>query len=278
MKYNDLHVCEEKEEQVFKEAIGGMGHVSAYCLVYTSQKSIDRELEQIKSYKENNKDVEDEYPVPKQHYNAFIKEKLRIEVDQDNTKFHEEIQEYRFQTFMKNISEAYQTRYDVLLSTFNSLGKSTFPYQINSFGLFLKSEIKSDTLIKWYVLDTCLQEINPDFKYKLRELKNQPKLLKILQNSIGSLGSHYGFKELELPKEDEGKLDDKLAEYVDQITGAIICLFMLEKSLDQEWTELLCAIRRLQQLVSLYPSCFPNKMPIELPSDFILHENDQEYL
>eukprot|EP00331_Platyophrya_macrostoma_P026999 CAMPEP_0176452540 /NCGR_PEP_ID=MMETSP0127-20121128/28602_1 /TAXON_ID=938130 /ORGANISM="Platyophrya macrostoma, Strain WH" /LENGTH=1000 /DNA_ID=CAMNT_0017841025 /DNA_START=38 /DNA_END=3040 /DNA_ORIENTATION=- len=270
MRYNDIQVSEEKEEQVFKEAIGGLNHISAYCLVYTSQKAIDKETEHIKKYMQGNMNLANELEVPKQHYSIFLKEKLRADVDLDNKKFHEEIQEYRFQTFMKNISEAYQTRYDILLSTFNSIGKGAFPFHINSFGLFLKSEIKSDSMIKWYVLDTCLQEINPNFKFKLKELKNQPKLLKILQNSIGSLGSNYSLKELELPKDDEGKIDAKLAEYVDQITGAIICLYIFEKCLTQEWIETLCAIRKLQQL-NFPTTSFFTKITKNLSSILVLY-------
>ena len=249
MRYNDIQVSEEKEEQVFKEAIGGLNHISAYCLVYTSQKAIDRELEQSKKNAQVEANNANEFVVPKQHYINLLKEKLRTEVELDNMKFHEEIEEYRFQTFMKKIVETYQTRYDILLSTFNSIEKQSFPHYINSFGLYLKNEIKSDPFIKWYVLDTSLQDTSPNAKFKLRELKSQPKLLKILQNSIGSLGTNYALKELELSKEDESKMDAKLAEYMSQITGAIICLYMLEQATEQHWNETLIAVYRLQQLV-----------------------------
>ena len=88
----------------------------------------------------------------------------------------------RFQILIDNVIKNYQKRYDALNSTFKNLPKSSFPYQFNSFGLFLKANTKSDSLVKWYVLDTCWHEVEP--RYKLRELKNKPELLKFLQQAI----------------------------------------------------------------------------------------------
>ena len=254
-RYNDIQVTDEKEEQVFKEAIGGLNHISAYCLVYTSQASIDEEMGQIKAYMRNNAlNQGNEIEVPKQHYNMLLSHKFKEEVDQDNRKFHEEIKEYRFQTFMKNVTENYQTRLDTINSIYNTVARGPMPYYINSFGLFLKHEAKSDYLLKWYILDTCLQDTDPNNKFKLRELKNQPKLLKILQNSLASLGNIYSLRELVLQTDDDQRLDTNLAEYVHQLPAAIVCLFVLEKSMEEQWVDTLCAIRRFAKMVrsSLY--------------------------
>lgn len=37
MKFNDIHVTEEKEEVVLKEAAGGKGNTNAYLLIYVRE-------------------------------------------------------------------------------------------------------------------------------------------------------------------------------------------------------------------------------------------------
>ena len=278
-KYNDIQVSEEKEEHVFKEAIGGLNHISAYCLVYVSQKSIDEETGHINKYLQNNMNLARELEVPKQHYTIFLSEEIKNEVDQENRRFYEEVQEYRFQTLIKNIAENYQTRLDILTSVFNSLGSSqAFPFYINSFGLFLKHEIKSEELLKWYVLDTSLQDTNPNAKFKLRDVKSQPRLLRILQNCLASIGRQYWINSLVLPKEDEHKLDAKLAEYMDQIPGAIISLFILEKSLQEQWLDVLYGVKTLVYRVKTTSFGFLiETFLIELSIDIILQQNTKEH-
>lgn len=217
--------------------------------MYVSQKSLDEENKYISRYRQNTSSGNSELEVPKQHYNLFLKENLKNTVDKDNKLFQEELEEYRFHTFMKRISENYESRLDTLNAAYSSGSKQQMPFYINSFGLFLKNEIKTDYLLKWYVLDTCLQETNPNFKFKLRELKNQPRLLKILQTTISSLGKNYQFKELVLQKEDDQLLDTKLAEYIITIPAAIVCLFLLEKSMREEWPDTLLGIKKLNDMV-----------------------------
>lgn len=250
-KYNDIQITDEKEEQVFKEAIGGLNNVSAYCLVYRSQKSIDEETEQKNKFMKSNPNLVKELTIPKPHYTVFLKEALKNEVDKENKRFHDEVQEYRFQTFLKNIMETYQTRIDTLISISNSVGSQTMPYHINSFGTYLIHQ-KSERLLRWYVLDTCLQDTNPSARFKLRELKGQPRLLKSLQSSLESIGRRYAINSLVLSKEEELKLDVALSEYIEQIPGAILVLFILEKSMDEEWIEVLYGMKVLNQKVLSY--------------------------
>lgn len=274
-RYNDIQVSDEKEEVVFKEAIGGKEHKSAYCLVYVSQKSLDEEARKINDYNSDVLSISDELKVPKQHYNSFLKEKLLKEVDQDNKKFHDEIEEYRFQTFMKNVTENYQTRLDILNCTINSASsKQSLPFYINSFGLFLRNEYRADQVLKWYVLDTCLQETDANFKIKLRELKNQPKLLKFLQNSLASLGRNYYLNSLILRPEEDQLLDIKLAEYALLIPGAITSVYILEKSTQRQWTDTLYGMKKLNDMVRYHLNekfaKFLSLSEKELPDDLLL--------
>ena len=249
-RYNDIQVSDESEEVVFKEATGGKGRKSAYCAVYVSQKSLDEEAKHISAYKQGKTAGGNELEVPKQHYNALLKEGLRTKVERDNKLFHEEIEEFRFQMLMRRLTNSYEARLDNLNSSLSIGLKQHMTYYINSFGLFLKNEMKNDDLLKWYVLDTCLQEGYQNLKFKLRDLKNQPRLLRILQSTVSSLGKNSRLKELVLQKEEDQLLDTKLAEYIITIPAAIVCLFIFEKGMQEEWTETLIGVQKLNDMVN----------------------------
>ena len=70
---------------MFKEAFGGFGLASAYCLVYQSDFNIQEELYQKKqsNVQLQKKDV----PIEKLHYNAFLNRSLIDEVEGDNILF-----------------------------------------------------------------------------------------------------------------------------------------------------------------------------------------------
>mmetsp|Transcript_34460 Transcript_34460/g.31154 ORF Transcript_34460/g.31154 Transcript_34460/m.31154 type:complete len:105 (+) Transcript_34460:1041-1355(+) len=85
------------------------------------------------------------------------------------------------------------------------------PAHLNSFGCFLKNDNRFEGLFKFYLLDVSLKDSGMNMN--LRDLKNQPRLLKILEQRISSLNRPYGLSHLTLTKEEENVIDCKLAEY-----------------------------------------------------------------
>ena len=127
-----------------------------------------------------------------------------------------------------DIIEKYKTRLNRLDSIFSqSQGTQIMPCQFDSFALYLKSYSKSERLLRWYVLDTCLLD-SPGLKYQigLRALQEDAQAWSNLQTL---LGTDYTLGELELTKEEEKALDSTLSSYMEQLTAAEYCLYMLKK-------------------------------------------------
>ena len=232
-KYNDIHVTEENEETVFQEAFGGNSNTSAYCLVYLSDAIVKEEalLRQQKIPFESVNGME----VEKKHYNLFLTPRLVDEVETDNLVYKDELEEFRFNNCLKSIVETYKFRYDMVTAALQSKNVKSPPTHLNSFGSFLKYDPHFDSLLKWYIIDTTLQD--SALKTSLRDIKSSRNLLTILGSRLSSLNRPYYFTHLILSREEENKLDCKLAEYSAEYPIFIYTKFLINSFLEDKWKD-----------------------------------------
>ena len=121
--------------------------------------------------------------------------------------------------------------------------KKDLPAEYNSFGLFLKIDSLNDKILKWYILDTTLHDAKN--KFKLRDLRNSPRLLKMLENRIASLPKFYSLQNLILSVEEDRRLDSKLAEYLSQLPKVIYTNFIVNAVIAEKWMDFVVALKLL---------------------------------
>jgi len=207
--------------------------VSAYCLVYLSDSNIQAELQTRKEgvHIIDSNDIE----IERQHYARFLTPKLIEEVAADNIVFHEEIEEYKFNQYLKSIIEVYKTRYDQVSQALQNKDPKSPPTELNNFALFLKSDTHFEGLFKWYILDTALRE--SQLKMQLKDLKSSPRLLKILENRVSSLGKPYSIDHLVLKQEEETKIEFKMAEYNAEYPVNIYTKLLMNAFIQENWLD-----------------------------------------
>ena len=232
-RFNDIHVADENEENVFKEAVGGNGNVSAYCLVYLSDHIIQDEL----NSKVNAMEIQDNkiIEIERKHYLDILPMDLVAEVEADNIVFHEEIEEYKFNSYLKSIIDTYKTRFDRITQAVENKDKKAVPSYLNSFGCYLKNVGSVEEVLKWYIVDTTLQD-SPK-KVKLHDLKNSPRLIKLLEDRLSSLAKPYGFKHLVLSNSEEGLLTSNLKDFTQEHMVVIYCQFYIISMLEERWKD-----------------------------------------
>jgi len=121
--------------------------------------------------------------------------------------------------------------------------KNSLPPEYNSFSLYLKADSHNEKILKWYILDTTLQE--SEHKFRLRDLKNSPRLLKILENRISSLSKTYSLSNLVLSPEEDRRLDAKLAEYLNELPKVIDITFIVDSCVHERWMDFATALKML---------------------------------
>jgi hypothetical protein len=240
-KFNDIQVVEEKEEVVMKEAVGGYQNISAYCLVYHSDENVQAELKARKEVA-NEIQQDNEIRFEKSNYCRYLSGRSIIEVEADNVAFQEEIEEYKFNSYVKNIVDTYRKRYDAVVDHLkNKKDNKSPPLQLNSFACFLKTDPINEGLFKWYILDCTL--IDSEKKIGLRQLN--PRLISILEGRIKSLNKQYQITKFTLTPQDETKLQNALKEYAKEFSAIIYSNILLNSSLNDKWHDIAFSLKKL---------------------------------
>lgn len=202
-------------------------------MVYLSDSNIQAELAVRKEgvHVIESKDIE----IERQHYAKFLTAKLIEQVDADNIVFHEEIEEYKFNSYLKTIIETYKTRYDKIAKALEAKTPNSPPMELNTFATFLKSDTHLQDVFKWYILDTALRE--SQLKTPLKDLKSSPRLLKLLEGRVSSIGKPHSLDHLALKSEEESKLDFKLVEYTAEHPTLIYTKFFMNAFIHEHWRD-----------------------------------------
>ncbi len=232
-RFNDIQVSDENEEVVMKEAVGGYANVSAYCLVYLSDEIIQEELK----FKSASMEIQDNkiIEIERHHYLDVLPMDLSDEVDASNIIFHEEIEEYKFNNYLKSLIDIYKTRYDRITQAVTNKVSKSVPTYLNSLGSYLKNVQSVEEILKWYIVDTVLRDSPKNIQ--LRELKNSPRLLKLLQDGLSSLSKPYALKNLVLSVKDEQILNSNIKDYGEERLILICCQAYIHALLEENWKD-----------------------------------------
>jgi len=172
--------------------------------------------------------------IERQHYLDLLPQDLSDEVAADNVLFHDEIEEFKFNSYLKSISDTFKERYDRVTQAMDTQDARR-PIYMNSFGCYLKNNKAIDDLFKWYIIDTVLEE-NPKMA-KLKDLKNSPKLLKMLEDRLSSLPKPYSFKHLVLSQSEEATLRKQRETFNTEILVFIYSESFVISSLEERWRD-----------------------------------------
>ena len=237
-------MTEEKEEIVMNESLGGHANMSAYCFVYLSDNVVKEELNnKAVQAKDALNEAEKNFEIDKQHYLRLLPVSLAQDVFVDNLNFHDEVDEFKFTSFLMSVVELYKFRYEMVTKALQSKTAKSPPTHLNSFGSFLKYDSYFEHILKWYILDTSLQDSQKDFdketqnKFKLKNLRNSPHLLQKLSNRLSALSKPFAFSNLILTSQEENQLDCKLAEYSAEFPIIIYTKFLLMAFLTNQWKD-----------------------------------------
>lgn len=251
-KFNDFTVSDEKEEIVMTESLGGYENASAYSLVYISDEAAKEEI-YAKPQKAIDliKGEESEVPIEKQHYSRYLSSALNQEILIDNLNFRDEVEEFRFNAFSKSVVDLYKQRYDMVTKALQSKTAKYPPTYLNSFGSFLRYDPYFEYLLKWYILDTSLQDIqkasdNDKTKdFSLRTLRNHPTLLQKLYNLLINLPKPFLLEKLVLTSQEENQLECKIAEYMIEVPIMIYTKFLISAFINNKWQDACYATKML---------------------------------
>ncbi len=251
-KFNDFTVSDEKEEIVMTEALGGYENASAYSLVYISDEAAREEVH-AKPIKllDVTKGEETEVTIEKQHYSRYLSPPLNQEILIDNLNFRDEVEEFRFNAFSKSVVDLYKQRYDMVTKALQSKTAKYPPTYLNSFGSFLKYDPYFEYLLKWYILDTSLQDVqkasdNDKTKdFSLRTLRNHPTLLQKLYNLLINLPKPFLLEKLVLTSQEENQLECKIAEYMTEVPIMIYTKFLIASFINNKWQDACYATKML---------------------------------
>jgi len=227
-----------------KESLGNHSSMSAYCFIYLADNIAKEELNsKTAQAKDTLNEAEKNFEIEKQHYLRLLPVSLAEEVFVDNLNFHDEVDDFKFSSFLKEVIELYKFRYEMVTKALQSKTAKSPPTHLNSFGSFLKYDPYFEHILKWYILDTSLQDSQKDFdvetqnKFKLKNLRNSPHLLQKLTNRLSSFSKPFAFSNLILTSQEENQLDCKLAEYSAEFPIIIYTKFLLLSFLSEKWKD-----------------------------------------
>ena len=156
------------------------------------------------------------------------------------------VEDVYFAGFIDKTLETYEFRLEAVqqMSQVNSPNSlKAPPAYLSSFTCFLGSDPQCATLLKWYILDSTLQ--NSDKKIKLKELKMHSDLFNVVKMKIATLPSSLRFEDLILTAEQEQLLNQKIREYMEKSVLISNANSLLEFYLKELWIDACYAAQQL---------------------------------
>ena len=186
--------------------------------------------------------------VERHHYSNLLPHSLADEIEADNIIFHEEIEEYKFNSYSKSIIDSYKSRLDKVTKATDNKDPKAVPGYLNSFACYLKNQKSLEDLLKWYIVDTSL--FDSQKKVKLRELRSTPKLLKLLEDRLSSLPKPHGFKHLTLTSLEEEKLNTNFKTFQQEHLVIVYSRSFILACLEEKWRDACYAVRMVVDVSS----------------------------
>ena len=180
-------------------------------------------------------------------YSSYLEgSPLLLEINRDNLKFAEEIEESYSGNLAQKIVDEYNSKYNFVLNLIKIYNKPNFsaefkPPNLSNFYIFLKyhpSHNDYSEYIKVHLFNKCLKEFHPN-KISLKDLKDTNVIFQEkLQKKINNL-STMNRPDLNLIS---GDCDQLLNDYINQIRNMEIMNYIFEKSLDEHFEEAYYAV------------------------------------
>ena len=151
-----------------------------------------------------------------------------------------------FSTVLDQVLETYRFRVEAVqhLSQDSSPNSPKIPpFYLCSFSCFLGSDVRCGKLLKWYILDSTLQ--NSEKKFNVNELKLNKNLYKILEEKLASLPDELKFDGLSLTKDEKDFLCTKIKEYTNKSILISHVNYMLDSYMKENWIDACYAINRI---------------------------------
>eukprot|EP00828_Plagiopyla_frontata_P012320 TRINITY_DN17024_c0_g1_i1.p1 TRINITY_DN17024_c0_g1~~TRINITY_DN17024_c0_g1_i1.p1 ORF type:complete len:671 (-),score=112.39 TRINITY_DN17024_c0_g1_i1:141-2153(-) len=267
-KYNDSNVQFEKEEKVMKMAYGGMGHASAYYLIYFSEQQLvapkieklqlDQSMvkQQLGIAGEQFINLEDSqlmraYTTSENRkfdfYLSILMQNLQVfqEVVIENEKFQREVEIYQEQNAARDIVDNYSEKFSYVNEIARVIGQKVGKYDVGmqafpvlvNFPIFLKKHKqnvndKLQPLIKWHLLDNAIRDYKKTIH--LDEVIKSPKYKNLLQHLTQAMSNLYEFKKPPLNINLE-LYQEMVQQFMKNIEIAEITCYYLEKAFEQKW-------------------------------------------
>lgn len=258
-KYSDISVTEVSEEEVFKRSSGGSSMASAYCLIYIAA-NMDEEYSKIlRAYAVS----EDPLDTP-DLYSSYIPADLRREVDEDNVKLRQEIEDYRSNQLVMQVKDIYLSRYTTADSQSMSF-RNLLPnspegrkFELINLPIFLKVKYE-DKLCKQQLFEQVVKEV---LRQDLSELDKSSALYAKLTDKL--LKSHRDMPfNLTLSSYEAQKLEKFTVEFLNNLRDAsytnLAMRAMLQKDFDQAFDYLKYETSRIAIEINFF-----QRMPREL--------------
>ena len=151
-KYSDLLISDIKFEDVMRDAVGGNGLASAYCLFYVEETLLQKNSLQYWDFEMSS--------IQNTVYLNSIPDNIRKEIEEDNSKLEEEILAYQASSIFQSIQRLYENRLEEINKIFrenNNLKVETIRFALINFPFHLK--VRTSETFKKFLLDMCVKEI-----------------------------------------------------------------------------------------------------------------------
>jgi len=147
---------------------------------------------------------------------------------------------------IRRVIEAYKARIDMIDTALQNKDPTGFPSFLDSFGTFLRSDLKCDKIFKWYVLEELLKESSLGIDLRKEEYSD---IWKFLYESLLNLATPYRFNIKETTPAEVGNLDTKLAEYTVGRTFTFYFKYFLDAIKNDRWSEACTAARYIIEVI-----------------------------
>ena len=236
-----MNVTLELESTVMREAVGGHGNTSAYCLVYISHTVVQEDIRASSINYTNAKNLEE--AIAQGHHNTEkIPAHLEDFVRARNFTFQAKIEKFQFESNLSYAIRVYQSRFDVVTRKSHMEDWNRFPARFDSFSIFMKADSQNERLLKWYLLDSTIRESK--ICSSLRDL-NDPTKLALIEDKLSLYPKPYTFKNLLLSKEEKAELDLKLLEYMEALPIVSCYKFVVQSVMCDNWIDVCYGVRRI---------------------------------
>lgn len=161
----------------------------------------------------------------------------------------EKIEESSFKEYAVKTLEIYENRVEAIENLFSNGSSSSSklpPLHLYSFCYYLKNDPDCEKILKWFILDSTLQ--NSEKKIKLSHLKLDSNLYKLLEGQISGLTDTFQLKELDLNEDEKRLLNIKLQEYNNKAAFLEQSNMVLESYLNDEWIEACSMIDKISKV------------------------------